>query len=130
MSGNKTYKIKYALSIPERTSSGRAVSSRDIASTFTVSAPDIKTAKQQLKISKPYRQRMERASSRLDFQEHRKPRLTIDKITEKSGKSKEKVVQESSRNRRIFGGGRAAGVDATVGRGSKGQLKNKLMPNT
>ena len=133
MSGDKFYKIKYNISTPERTGSGRPTSSRGNSKTFSTSAADLAEAKQKLRQSTPFKTAKERASKNLNFQEGRSPRVRFDRITEQPKKGntvvgKPKVIQESAFQKRV-GGGRSAAVNETMGRTPKDQIK-KIMPNT
>ena len=135
MSGDKFYKIKYNISTPERTGSGRPTSSRGNSKTFSTSAADLAEAKQKLRQSTAFKTAKERASKKLNFQEGRNPRVRFDRITEQPKKGntvvgKPKVIQESAFQKRVGGGyGRAAAVNETMGRTPKDQIK-KIMPNT
>ena len=133
MSSDKFYKIKYSISTPERTGSGRAISDRGNSKTFSTSAADLAEAKHKLRQSTPFKTAKERAAKNLNFQEGRSPRVRFDKITEQPKKGntlvgKPKVVQESAFQKRV-GGGRAAAINETMGRTPKDQIR-KIMPKT
>tara|TARA_R110000824_G_scaffold120409_3_gene275798 strand:- start:1 stop:408 length:408 start_codon:yes stop_codon:yes gene_type:complete len=133
---DKKYEIKYAISSPERTDSGRPTSSRGLGDTFKVSASNVTEAKKRLRESNRFKAAVDRVSRRLNFQEERSPRVIFDKITEQSKNGKPKVVQESPYQRKLnakakarAGGGRAAAVNETMGRTPKDQIK-KIIPKT
>ena len=137
MSGDKWYEIKYNISTPDRTGSGRPTSSRGNSATFNTSAADLAEAKHKLRQSTAFKRAKERVSRNLNWQGERKPRVVFDKIIEqpKRGNTlvgKPRVVQESAFQRRVRargGGGQAAAINETMGRTPKDQIR-KIMPNT
>ena len=132
----KKYEIKYAISSPERTGSGRPTSNQGISTNFNVSASNVTEAKQKLRNSNNFKTAMERVEQRLSFQEERRPRVTFHQITEQSKSGgKPKVVQESAFQKRVNrgggGGGRAAAaIDSGRGGVTKSLQAKNLIPKT
>ena len=131
---DKKYEIKYAISSPERTGSGRPTSNKGSSKNFSVSASNVTEAKQKLRNSNNFKTAMERVERKSSFQEERRPRVTFHQITEQSKSGgKTKVVQESAFQKRVNrgGGGRAAAaVDSGRGGVTKTLQAKRIIPNT